>query len=450
MKVLKKYGINLLVWAILAGMIIARLTSYGSLKLSIANADTTSYIEGGTAPVFSQNMFTKNRLFTTNLLYHLADVQGCKIQTISYPALGTETYRSVQPCFDRIVFFQNIVSIIAWSILALVVSKRLSGGYEKLLAVSVITAFGFTPAIADWDSILGSESLTFSLFAISAALIMEIYFNVDIDRGNRKYSIFINSLAIVTLVLWAFTRDANIYMLVVLFVLSIIPVIVWPVVRKNKNLFILIAAVFITIVIGLQSAMASRRWEAPMANVFTDLILPHPARVEFMQNLGMPDPASTDYSAWFNRNAPRAYGRFLLFHPGFALTSLVSNLGGIFYENIQPYFFSEQTPARKMLILANDIFHPGTHLVLILDILLMAGLIFSVFRRKNKNLTVWVWLGTWLFFSAMLTLAVGFFADSVGITRHTMFAIEMFRLMMWLFLLILLDQANRTTKEVLA
>ena len=78
----------------------------------------------------------------------------------------------------------------------------------------------------------------------------------------------------------------------------------------------------------------------------------------------------------------------------------------------------------------------------------MAGLIFAIFRRKNKNFTIWVWLGTWLFFSASLTLAVGFFADSIGVTRHTMFAVEMFRLMMWVFLIILFDQANRKDEEV--
>jgi hypothetical protein len=93
MKVLKKYGVNLVVLAILAGMIIVRVTSYGDLNLSVANADTKSYIEGGTAPVVSKGMLTKNRLFTTNLLYHLTNVQKCEIQAVSYPALGKEVYR---------------------------------------------------------------------------------------------------------------------------------------------------------------------------------------------------------------------------------------------------------------------------------------------------------------------------------------------------------------------
>jgi len=450
MKALKKHGVNLLIWVILTGMIAVRLTSYGDLNLSVANADTASYIEGGAAPIFSKDMLTKNRLFTTNLLYHFADVQKCELQSVSYPALGTETYRSAQPCFDRIVFFQNIISILAWSVLALVVSKRLSGGNEKLLVVILITAFGFTPAIADWDSILGSESLTFSLFAISIALIMEVCFKIAKDESNRKYSIFINGLAIAALGLWAFTRDANIYTLVILFAMPVFSTITIPGIRKNKSVFVFIAAIFIIIIIGLQSAMISRRWEAPLANVYTDLLLPHPARVEFLQTLGMPDPESAKYSTWFIKSAPRAYAQFLLFHPGYTFTFFTAELGGIFSENIQPYFFSEQTSARKILVAVNDVLHPSTHLIFILDILLMAGLIFAVFRRKNKSFTIWVWLSAWLFLSASLTLAVGFFADSIGVTRHTMFAVEMFRLLLWIFLIILFDQTNRKDEEILA
>jgi hypothetical protein len=250
------------------------------------------------------------------------------------------------------------------------------------------------------------------------------------------------------LVLWAFTRDANIYTLAVLFAVSIVSLIIFPAFRKNKILLTLIATVFITTVIGLQSAMRSRRWEAPMTNVFNDLILPHPARVDFMQSLRMPDPTSAEYPSWFTKSAPRAYAQFLLFHPGYTLSSFTTELGGIFSENTQPYFFSEQTAARKTLVAVSDILHPSTHLIFILDILLMAGLIFAALRRKNNNFTIWVWVGGWLFSSASLTLAVGFFADSIGVTRHTMFAVEMFRLLIWVFLIILFDQANRKDEEV--
>jgi hypothetical protein len=122
-------------------------------------------------------------------------------------------------------------------------------------------------------------------------------------------------------------------------------------------------------------------------------------------------------------------------------------LGGIFSENIQPYFYSEQTPARLALMTINDMLHPKTDLIFVLDFLLMAGLFLALFRKRNKTYAGWIWLVTWLFLSALLTIGVGFFADSIGVTRHTMFAVEMFRLMLWLFLLILLDQVNQTDEE---
>jgi hypothetical protein len=447
MELVKKQGLNFLVWVILAGTILVRLASYGDFKLSVAIGDTESYIQGGSTQLFIKDLFTKNRLFTTNLLYYLANVQGCKIQAISYPAVRTETYRAHQSCFDKIAVVQNIISVIAWGLLALVVSKKINGGYEKILAAVLITAFGFTPSIADWDSILGSESLTFSLFAIGAALVVEVAFRLmEEDSISRKYSFFINGITIAVLALWGYTRDVNIYTLVVLLVMSIF-ILAIPAFRKRKNLLVLIAAILIVTGIGLQSSMLSRRWEVPLTNVFNDRLLPYSARVEFMQNLGMPNPASTAYQEWFAQNAPRAYARFLLSHPGYMLTSFTSELGGIFSENTQPYFYSEQTPTRIALIAINDILHPKTHFIFILDILLMAGLFFSIFRRKNKNLAVWLWLGVWIFLSASLTLGVGFFADSIGIIRHTMFAVEMFRLIFWLFLIILFDQSNRKDKD---
>src|SRR5512138_2596533 len=101
MKSLKIYGVTLLILLVLAGAIAIRVTSYGDFRLSIANADTTSHIMGAAPPFPSTDMFTRVRLFTTNLVYFLADVQDCKIQAMSYPALGAETYRQVQPCFSK-------------------------------------------------------------------------------------------------------------------------------------------------------------------------------------------------------------------------------------------------------------------------------------------------------------------------------------------------------------
>jgi hypothetical protein len=189
--------------------------------------------------------------------------------------------------------------------------------------------------------------------------------------------------------------------------------------------------------------MLSRRWQVPLTNVFNDLLLPYPARVAFLQELGMPDPNSATYSEWFVDRAPRVYARFLLSHIGYTLSAFAKELNGIFAENTQPYFYSDETFARSALTAANDILHPKTHFIFVLNILLVTGMSLAAFRRRNQWFLRWLWIGVWLFVSALLTMGVGFFADSIGVTRHTMFAVEMFRLMTWLFLLILLDHANR-------
>jgi hypothetical protein len=77
----------------------------------------------------------------------------------------------------------------------------------------------------------------------------------------------------------------------------------------------------------------------------------------------------------------------------------------------------------------------------------MIGFLIFIFRRNSKNFTIWVWLDLWLFLSASLTLGVGFFADSIGVTRHTLFAVEIFRLMLWSFLIILFDHVNQTDQS---
>ena len=448
MKAVGKYGVTVLVLMVLAGMIAMRLTSYGKLSLSVANADTLSYIDEAAGPIFSKDMFTRSRLFTTNLLYNLAHVQGCTLTAISQPALGAEVERAVQPCFTKIILFQNMLAVFAWSVLALAVAQKLNGGFEKLLSVFLITAFGFTPAIADWDSVLGSESLTFSLFAICLALLLNNSFKVTKEGNNPKISGLSTGLTITALFLWAFTRDANIYAIAVLFGLAAASLLFFPGVRKNKNLIVISTVILIITLVGLKSANESRRWKKPLTNVFAEFILPYPARAEFMTNLGMPNPISAEYPNWFKEKAPQAYARFLLAHPGYAFTSFSSNLGGIFSENIQPYFFSEQTRARAALIAANDILHPNTHLVFVLDILLITGLIFSAFTRRDTSITAWTWLCIWLFSSAAVMIVINFFADSIGVTRHTMLAVEMFRLMLWIFLILLFDQARRIPDEL--
>src|SRR5512140_3215256 len=74
--------------------------AYGDLRLSVGNSETPSYIGASKAPLFSWQSFAGKRLFTTNLVYKLAnDPKVCKLKVVSYPASGAEVNPAIQPCF---------------------------------------------------------------------------------------------------------------------------------------------------------------------------------------------------------------------------------------------------------------------------------------------------------------------------------------------------------------
>lgn len=424
---------------ILACMVALRSYAYGDLRLAVATTDTASYIESARTPL-TQNTLTGVRLFTTNLLFKLTAGDDCASPPFSIPARGEEIYRSRQPCFDTIILIQNIFSMIGWGLLAIVLARRLAGFYSKLLVMVLIPAFGFTPRIADWDSILGSESLTFSLFAIALACLLEISFQIFATEGNFFRKWLLPLLTTVVLILWVFTRDANIYTLIILSILAV-PLFMSQRIWKQKQLVLTILGLALISIIGMQSATASGRWKTPLTNVFNDLILPYSTRETYMRDQGMPDPGSSVYEEWFKEGATRAYGRFLVSHPGYVAATLIPNLEPLFTDNSQPYFLNENSTLRNSLLVAGNIMHPTTYLILILDILFLIALLVSALNLRGQREIIWAWFGLWLFISASTTLFISYFADSIGVTRHTLFSVEMFRLMFWLFLIVLIDIA---------
>ena len=99
---------TIIILGILAMGIWFRATIYGDLRLSAGMSDTPSYINSSRAKLFSPQMFSGERLFTTNLLYKLAnDPIRCPLTIIGNPSVGIELPRDIQPCFDKIAVLQN-------------------------------------------------------------------------------------------------------------------------------------------------------------------------------------------------------------------------------------------------------------------------------------------------------------------------------------------------------
>ena len=439
MNFVRKYGLTITIFIIIAAAIGLRLYFYGDPRLSIGMNDTISYIDSSTAPLFSWDIFAGQRLFTTNLLYKLADnAQECKLIDISLPTKGA--IRKIQSCFDNIALLQNLLSIIAWCYLAWTTSRWLKNPATKIVSVVLILAFAFTPQIAEWDSVLSSESLSISLIVLAFALLQEIVFRLS--GGNQPLNSARNIALIIGWVLvfslWVFMRDSHLYAILMTLILLCGTLLVKKF-RQSKIPYIIIALLFGIFVLGYTSARDSSRANVPLGDSFGDYIFPYPSRVQFFSKLGMPNPQSPAFQKWFYTQATKTYALFLITHPRFVVTTIFDRLYYFEFSSIQPYYISGSLIIRKASEKVGEFFHPESSSLYLLDTLMLTALVIAGLKRTDPWVTAWAWLAIWLFSCASITLFTNFFGDTTGVARHIVPPEETIRLSLWIFLIIHMD-----------
>lgn len=418
-----------------------RLSLYRNLRLSIGTGDTPSYIASSRAPLFSREMFAGRRLFTTNLLYKLANSETCEPPLVVQPRSGAGERLAVNECFGRITLTQHLLSVLGWSVLAWTFARRLRQPLFKILAAFIILAFGFTPQIAEWDAVLSSESLSFSLFPLVLALTMELAFHVAEGRAHASFQTFgLAAAAVIALLLWMFVRDAHQYVLLALFCATS-PLLFFSSLRRLKFVLPILLSLVVLFLVVSNAAHHSTRWQPSVYNTIAVVILPFPERAAFLAERGMPDPASTEeFDAWFNEHGDRAYGSFLLAHPGYVFATLFQNWDAFATDAFQPYYFPNNVRLRNVWTRLGDLVHPATMAVYLIDLLLLASIVVSAFRRRDGESWTWAWLAVWFILYAAVSTLLSFFGDINGSRRHIIPSVESFRLYLWIFLFVNLDR----------
>ncbi len=416
---------------------IARIWMYGDPNLSIAGNDTPSYVESSQVPLFSKEIMMGRRMLTTNLLYKLFEPEdGYKI--LVNGSIET-TRRLVQPAFNNIVFFQLLMSLAGWGSLAYMMAKYIKNPIMKILAAFIVTVFGYTPQIADWDSILMSESLTYSLFALQ--LTFFIYFVFSIYDNPEFNSFFPFILWAIVYFFWTFARDSSLY--VSLITIGLTGVLFFSTkYRKNKlirKILILLSAIFI---LGFYTSSNSSRSLLTFINIYNDDLLPSPARVETLMEFGMPEPYTEAYNEWFEDNSVTTLIKYMIIHPGYPTTKLIRDFPQAFTEIKQTYFnVPRNDPTRTVLMSLGDLFHPEHASVFVLCSILLIGLMITAQKDTRGTSRPWAWLGSWLYLAAGSSIVLVILGDTWGLNRHALLSTMIFRLFMWIFTLIIIDIA---------
>ena len=166
-----------------AAFIYGRTVYYGQMDDSVAVQDTESYFETAGKASPKLTFFEEQRSITFPLLIRISNPSGeHELTQMAEPYFETEPRLAVQPGTEAIVRNQTIISIFCWIGCALLIVSSLDGWFPKALVAFLILSFGFVPQIADWDSILSSESLNFSLFALLVGLLIKVLPNGKADN----------------------------------------------------------------------------------------------------------------------------------------------------------------------------------------------------------------------------------------------------------------------------
>ncbi len=413
---------------------VARIWVYGDPNLSIAGNDTISFVESSRVPWFSGEMLTGQRLLATNLLYKIFEPKD-GYEILVNGSVQT-TKRVFQPGFNKLVIAQLALSIIGWGFLALSVSEHIRNPLTKILSAVLVVLFAFSPQMADWDSILMSESLNFSLFALQLAILVKLAFSLY-REPNFKAARWL-ALWMGAYFLWTFVRPTNLFVAFVT-ILMCAGMLVFIKYRGNKYIYsalLFSVAVFLAGTITTGSSVRSLN-----VDVYYDDILPSPARVAIFQSWGMPAPDSPEFQTWFKEDSTKTLIRFMVTHPGYPISKIIRDFPIAFHEIKQTYFnVSEQKEIRSVMMMIGDALHPESTTPFLLSLILLAGII-QLAAKNQGDIRAWAWIGIWLFLSASVSLVLSIIGDTWGINRHALLSSMTYRLCMWIFSIIIMDGA---------
>lgn len=441
-----------------AAFIYGRVIYYGPMNDSVSTHDSESYFEAARMDFPSLEYFEQMRSATLPLIIRICNPSlEHELTLLSEPYFNSEPKLAVQPGTENIIQFQTILSIVCWVLCALLVCSCLKSWFSMALASLLILLFAFVPQVADWDSILISESVSFSLFALMLGLLLKLIPN---GKPIRFWGWLNGVFFLIVSTAWVFTRDTNAWFILLSALVLIISGIIWWISRSHLNAPSLLCGF---ILIGLfifqqQSFQNSERWLLPFLNNMTTNVLPYPERVAFFEEAEMPvdekllaQSGSAEYNkiyeqdlfmTWAKRFGMKTYQKFLLSMPLWTVKQVYENLDLFFEENIQPFFYGQDNEKPHWADRVGNLLHPLSAGVILIDLLLVILLGIQAVRSQSGELVRWFCFSLILFLGGGLMMSISYLGEVRSIWRHVLSGVMALRLCLWLMIPALGDKRH--------
>ncbi len=428
--------------------IYGRIVCYGPMNDSVAVQDTESYFAAAKRNPFSLEFFEQQRSPSYPFLIKISNpTLEHELTQLSEPYFGTESRLAVQPGTETLVRNQTVISILCWSAAALLIASSFNGWFAKALSAFLVLGCGFVPQIADWDSILSSESLSISLFILMIGLLFKV---IPDGKGDRLVTWLAAAGLFVVSFFWIFTRDTNAYFIAVEALVLIVTGIIYWVRRKGQrvsailNGFLLVGIFFF----HQGTFRVSERWLLPLLNNMTENVFPYETRVQFFTDREMPTEGdvlsltgSAEYNNiyenekfihWARRFGLQTYQRFLLSMPLWSVLQVYNNLDSFFEENRQPFFYGSNQQRPHWAEKPGNLMHPLSAAVILIDFLLLILVAVKAVKSGDAADIRSFWTLLILFLGGGLMMSIAYLGEVRSIWRHVFGGVLALRLMLWL------------------
>ncbi len=430
------------------------------LKLSILSFDTAgvyrdtfSYADAASLPLNSVAFWAGTRSFTLPLLYKLF---GLNLQNYLQPA-RTEV----------LAHFQLGFSIASWLVLAGSFAQILHGRWIRLLAFGLILSFALSYEISKWDLGILSESLSFSSLALLLAGWVWLI-NLFERSGKTVAKAVLMVMIVIVTVLYSFTRDTNLYFVVMAAGLFFLAAFVF---KANRSLrlpsAIYLAAVVLLFIAQNESIIIGNRWQIhiydhlahriynnePVLEDFIRAGLPYSTRLVEILSLGgakyydqmMKDPEMEPVRQWVNENGKTAFLGYLLSHPRNTLLEPLKRLPLLINGTGLDYRFP-LSPVRSVpsgLLSFSSITFPifGSATGVLFGALFFGVSLYGLFRHNGSR----AWLVVMILLASTVPLIyIVWFGNPLEVQRHSEQVAIQLRLAAWLAIPLIVDLPNRT------
>jgi hypothetical protein len=445
---------KLLAWVLpflfIVAFVYGRIVCYGPMNDSVAVQDTESYFAAAEMSPFSLDFFEQQRSPTYPLLIKISNpTLEHELTQLSEPYFGTETRLAVQPGTETLVRNQTVISIVCWVLAAVLIASSLNGAFTKALVVFLVLCCGFVPQIADWDSILSTESLSFSLFVLTVGLL----FKVIPDGREDRLSSWLAALGLIFVnFFWIFTRDTNAYFVIIEALVLVITGIVFWILRKGQRISSILCGFFLMGIFFFHQGTfrISERWLLPLLNNMVTNVFPYEERVEFFAETEMPTEngileltGSAEYNGiyenekfihWARRFGLSSYQKFLVSMPFWCVSQVYENLDSFFEENRQPFFYGSKEQRPHWAEKPGNLFLPLSAAVILIDLLLLILLAKKAARTGDAADIRSFWTLLLLFLGGGLLMSLSYLGEVRSIWRHVLGGVTALRLTLWLLI----------------